>query len=619
MTGQVDVKAFWPEWEIEKRIGSGSYGTVYRARKEVGETTVYSAIKVISLPFADSEVESMVAEGLTLNDSVSYYKQLTKDIIKEVSFMESCKGCNNIVRVEDYKVVDGDIVPHCDIFIRMELLTPLNTYLCDRTLSEEEVIKLGIDLCNALIVCEKRNIIHRDIKPENIFVDVFGDFKLGDFGIARSLESMTFGFSQKGTFNYMAPEVFNSSFYDSRADIYSLGIVLYRLLNHNRLPFLDSEKQLLSPSERRLAVERRLKGDKIPTISGVSPELSEVIIKACSHKPEDRYNSANMMKSSLDSVKLLSEAPDELINAEKVTGFDSKRGKKTIFLLLASMIFWQLMLIGLGIYALKSGYLTGNRIDTVSTDSSETSKEDMEERYAVALDYFNQGEYASAATKFYALKNYKDSKFYYRQAADYEKAVECESQRNYADAAEYMRNCTMISGSSERADDYELLDSIYYICKQGNFEDVALLFDDMKGFSPREKRYFSNLFALESAITLMKNKEYAQAAQNLAWAVNDSQWVSEKLGQEYLENWNGDSPTVIGDKSFYSHSSTMHRNLGEDKSGTLYAYNQDNFLDTIAYYMFKVVERDEKKIIRTTYTIYMEPDGTLLDSYLEGK
>ncbi|MBR5896019.1 MAG: hypothetical protein IKZ39_00180, partial [Lachnospiraceae bacterium] len=127
------------------------------------------------------------------------------------------------------------------------------------------------------------------------------------------------------------------------------------------------------------------------------------------------------------------------------------------------------------------------------------------------------------------------------------------------------------------------------------------------------------LFALESAITIMKNKEYAQAAQDLAWAVNDSQWVSEKLGQEYLENWNGDSPTVIGDKSFYSHSYTMHRNLGEDKSGTLYAYNQDNFLDTIAYYMFKVVERDEKKIIRTTYTIYMEPDGTLLDSYLEGK
>ena len=302
MARQVDVKDFWPEWEIEKLIGSGSYGNVYRARKDVNGVSVYSAIKVISIPSNDSEVESMAAEGLSVGDSITYYKQLTEDIIKEVSFMESCKGDANIVTIEDYKVIEQDDKPHYDICIRMELLTPLNTYLCDKTLTNKEIIKLGTDICNALSVCERKHIIHRDIKPENIFVNEFGDYKLGDFGIARSLESMTFGFSQKGTFNYMAPEVFNSSFYDFRADIYSLGVVLYRLLNRNRLPFLDSEKQLLSPEERRFAVERRLRGDEIPPIKGVSPELFAIIKKACSFRPEKRFGSAEEMKEALEKV-----------------------------------------------------------------------------------------------------------------------------------------------------------------------------------------------------------------------------------------------------------------------------------------------------------------------------
>ena len=109
--------------------------------------------------------------------------------------------------VEDYKVVEKKDEIGWDIYIRMELLTPFNSYVCDKTLSEQEVIKLGIDLCTALELCARRNIIHRDIKPENIFVNPFGDFKLGDFGIARKLENVTGGLSQKGTYNYMAPEI----------------------------------------------------------------------------------------------------------------------------------------------------------------------------------------------------------------------------------------------------------------------------------------------------------------------------------------------------------------------------------------------------------------------------
>ena len=99
----------------------------------------------------------------------------------------------------------------------MELLKPLNDYLRDRVMTEAEVIRLGVDLCTALEVCHRRSIIHRDIKPENVFINEEGIFKLGDFGVSRTLERHTNHMSRKGTYNYMAPEVFNGTL--SEADL----------------------------------------------------------------------------------------------------------------------------------------------------------------------------------------------------------------------------------------------------------------------------------------------------------------------------------------------------------------------------------------------------------------
>lgn len=565
MTGQVQVSAFWPEWEIEKRIGSGSYGTVYRARKEVGETTVYSAIKVISLPFADSEVESMVAEGLTLNDSVSYYKQLTEDIVKEVSFMESCKGCNNIVRVEDCKVVDGDIVPHCDIFIRMELLTPLNTYLCDRTLSEEEVIKLGIDLCNALVVCEKRNIIHRDIKPENIFVDVFGDFKLGDFGIARSLESMTFGFSQKGTFNYMAPEVFNSSFYDYRADIYSLGLVLYKLLNHNRLPFLNTEKQLLSPSERRLAVERRMKGDVIPAIKGISPELSDIIIKACSYKPEERYNSAGEMLKALNKISNNANDNEESDEEDKTGIVSAQRKKIKVLMGVCALLFLSLVALGLFyIHDLRKSRIVDTEPVAVSTETSvETDKtaiEDpsirQEEEYLEALRHLKECNYIRARVEFLHLKGYKEADAYASQITNYLNAKKEEKARNYTEAAYYYAQCYLFNDYENVAKDYVKMQKLFDLSKEGKYFKSAELKEkgaecELLTLSVQEKESFDLTCKFEYVLWLAINDRQDEAGIFFAEVMRNKEWLAE--------NW-GDGETIYGTEF----TCRQYENVGDD-------------------------------------------------------
>ena len=297
-----DISNIWPEWQIEKQLGRGSYGVVYQAIRLDNNVESHAAIKIISIPSDSSEVDSLRSEGLDMDGTRTYFKGIVDDFVSEIQLMESLKGIQNIVSVEDYKVVEKTDTIGWDIYIRMELLTPFNTYICDKNLTEQEIIKLGTDICTALEICGQRNIIHRDIKPENIFVNDFGYFKLGDFGIARKLENMTGGLSQKGTFNYMAPEVANSNEYDARVDTYSLGIVLYRLLNNNKFPFLDTDKQLFNPNERKMAVERRIRGEELPAPCNASPAMANLILRACAHNPNARFNSATEMKQALMSV-----------------------------------------------------------------------------------------------------------------------------------------------------------------------------------------------------------------------------------------------------------------------------------------------------------------------------
>ena len=297
------LNRIWPEWTVEKQLGKGSYGTVYQAVRTDHNVRSCAAIKVISIPQDPSELDSLRSEGLGLNGTRTYLQELVNDFVGEIQLMESLKGVQNIVSVEDYKVVEKTQALGWDILIRMELLTPFNTYAGERILPEDEVIRLGIDICSALQICGRRNIIHRDIKPENIFVNDFGFFKLGDFGIARKLENASGGLSQKGTFNYMAPEVANGSIYDGRADLYSLGIVLYKLLNRNRLPFLDSEQQLLSPNAHQLAVQRRLRGEPLSAPCEASPAMRALILKACAFDPAQRFASASEMKRALEAVR----------------------------------------------------------------------------------------------------------------------------------------------------------------------------------------------------------------------------------------------------------------------------------------------------------------------------
>ena len=296
------VTNIWSEWTVEEVIGRGGFGTVYRAVRQDNGFKSYAAIKEILIPQNLSEIDTLRSEGLDENASKTYLKNVVDEFVNEIQVMEQFKGIQNIVSVEDYKVVEKTEEIGWNIYIRMELLTPFSSYICDKKLTEQDVIQLGCDICTALEICSQKKVIHRDIKPENIFVNEYGSFKLGDFGISRKLETYSMAVSKKGTPYYMAPEVYKSEKYDARVDIYSLGIVLYRLLNGNRFPFWKTE-QMLNPNERQETLNRRINGEELPVPSEASSAMANLILKACAYNPENRFSSATEMKEALLNVK----------------------------------------------------------------------------------------------------------------------------------------------------------------------------------------------------------------------------------------------------------------------------------------------------------------------------
>ena len=297
-----NIQLPWPDWEIIKELGHGGYGVVYQAQRSVAGITEQAAIKVISFPKSQDEIEADFTDGYDLDSLKAKYADVLQGYLNEYNLMRELNGQTNIVNCADFATVPHDDGIGWDVYIRMELLTPLNTYISDKILSEREVIGLGCDICSALERCAQRDVIHRDIKPDNIFLNEFGDFKLGDFGIARKLENMTGGLSQKGTYNYMAPEVEKGNSYGATVDIYSLGIVLYWLLNKRRLPFVSTEKKLLSPRDLVTANRRRLDGEPLPAPCNASSAMAEVILKACDPDPRKRFASAEEMKNALKTV-----------------------------------------------------------------------------------------------------------------------------------------------------------------------------------------------------------------------------------------------------------------------------------------------------------------------------
>ena len=260
-------------YQILKELGRGGMGIVFQAHdKQLREQV---AIKILS-PILSTNSEALER----MKREVSAARRVTHP---------------NVIRIHDIFETGGLNYVSMEYFHGSNLKEVIRK---NGAMSMIEGFQIAAQICDGVEAAHKQGVIHRDLKSQNIIVDPAGQVKIIDFGLASTThaEGMTATGLIMGTPEYMAPEQVAGKKVDERADLYSLGIILYELFTGS-VPFTGESaiaigfKQIkenpVTPSERN---------------KSISPELDQIIHKLLEKNPADRYRSVSELKKDLERI-----------------------------------------------------------------------------------------------------------------------------------------------------------------------------------------------------------------------------------------------------------------------------------------------------------------------------
>ena len=258
-----EVAHLFPNYEILSMLGRGGMGAVYKARQTALDRLV--AIKLLPLEIS---VDQAFADRFR-REARAMAKLNHPHIISVFDFGQTGEG--HLFFAMEF--VEGanlhDIIHHSDI-------TP------------DQALAIAAQICTALAYAHGKGVVHRDIKPANVMLDTESQVKVADFGLARLIDAGTedLGHTVTGTVmgtpDYMAPEQKRGMNVDHRADIYSLGVMLYEMLCR------ETPQGAFAPPSARMGCDTRIDG---------------IVLKAMQQAPDHRYQSTREMKADVESAR----------------------------------------------------------------------------------------------------------------------------------------------------------------------------------------------------------------------------------------------------------------------------------------------------------------------------
>ncbi|MBQ6431730.1 MAG: fibronectin type III domain-containing protein [Oscillospiraceae bacterium] len=267
-------------------------------------------LKVLSIPAADSQVRAMILSGAYADEAEvhKYYGKVVDDIKAELSAGRKLAESGYFAGALDYQVETKESGVGYDVYILRPFHIPLDELLSHGAITNLRAINLGIDLCDSVSACREAGYIFGNIKPENVFLTQSGRFMLGDLGLIP-LEDLEYAcLPEEYIGAYSAPELSDiTSSPNKTMDLYSLGMVLYKIYNGNHDPFEDEN------TGEGMADKLRMTGKALPTPIYADYELAGIILKACAFKPEDRYQSPEELKQAICMYMQRNEISDTLI------------------------------------------------------------------------------------------------------------------------------------------------------------------------------------------------------------------------------------------------------------------------------------------------------------------
>lgn len=275
----LEVGGTFGAYHVMRLLGRGGMGEVYLVRHQMLDECF--ALKILDPDIANGNPEYV------------------RRFLREAKIASKIRH-PNLVQVHDAGYDNGKGV----YFIVMDYVGGSNlrmTIGIGGAMGHREAVRIVASVASALAAGERLGVVHRDIKPENIMIEEDGTVKLVDLGVAKAKGTdslMTMQRSVFGTPNYISPEqALDASTVDGRADVYSLGIVLYELLCGRRPYSSDKANEVL----REL-----LSPNPIPDVRVLNPavpqKLSALLSLMCAKSPEDRIKSASSLLEMLGKM-----------------------------------------------------------------------------------------------------------------------------------------------------------------------------------------------------------------------------------------------------------------------------------------------------------------------------
>lgn len=267
-------------------------------------------VKIISIPASQTQLDALLLTGAYPNEAsaLTYFKTLAEGVTEEVQTLEKLSKLEGFTAYKDMQLVAKEGETGYDVYLLSTYKRTLERQFIRQPLTHLKAVNLGLDLCAALAVCRRSGYLYVDLKPSNVFISGEQEYRIGDLGFIR-LDSLKYAsLPDKYRSSYTAPEVADAfSALNSTLDIYALGLVLYQTYNNGTLPELQNIPE----------------GEALPAPLYADYEMSEIILKACAPKPEDRWQDPVQMGQAIVSYMQRNGANDTPIVPPPVPVMDA--------------------------------------------------------------------------------------------------------------------------------------------------------------------------------------------------------------------------------------------------------------------------------------------------------
>ena len=265
-------------------------------------------LKQISVPASAEQVSALLLTGAYASEeeAEAYYRKEAEALVREAEARKKLLDCPYILPFLGVQMEKNDV--GYAVYDVLPKRNSLEAYLRENAVSHLRGINMGIDLCVALSALREEGFVHGNLKPGNVFFSYTGRFLLGDFGLIPTQDIQYAILPEQYRSSYSAPELGGIlGGLNPTVDIYSLGMILYRIYNGNHAPFEDEQTGVKAAEARRLA------GEELPAPLYADYELAAIIKKACAPDPADRYQTPEEMRTELETYMRRNAVSDHLI------------------------------------------------------------------------------------------------------------------------------------------------------------------------------------------------------------------------------------------------------------------------------------------------------------------